>query len=154
MRLAVIEALLALSGDEKRASVGVAEITTGVNRILENNGELLVLAPRAVGSVLRTLGFSTQRLGATGRGITLLNSVKQRLHDLAIRHGIPETGPSPLDATELLGPLDGGQTQPPVRLNPLSSPPSAESEEPGSSRWVETAEDRRFIDKLEKDLEL
>ena len=49
VHLAVIEALLALSKDEKRASVGVAEITVRVNRILENNGELLVLSPRAVG---------------------------------------------------------------------------------------------------------
>lgn len=153
VHVAVIEALLALSKDEKRASAGVAEITFRVNRILENNGELLVLAPRAVGSVLRTLGFSTQRLGAVGRGITLLNSVKQRIYDLAIRHGILENGLNPSDVTELLGPLDGGQEQPPVQLNPAPRPPSAEREETGSPRWVETAEDRGFIDELKKDLE-
>jgi hypothetical protein len=151
VHLAVIEALLVLSKDEKRASAGVAEITLRVNRILENNGELLVLTPRAIGSVLRTLGFSTQRLGAAGRGITLLNSIKQRIYDLAIRHGIL---PNPLDVTELLGPQGGGQKQPPVQPNQVPSPPSTELEEIGSARWVETAEDRRFIDELKKDLEL
>lgn len=116
VHLAVIEALLALAKDEERASVGVAEITVRVNQILENNGELLVLSPRAVGSVLRTLGFSTQRLGAAGRGITLLNSVKQRVYELAIRHEILENGLAPLDDIELLGQPDGGQKQPPVPL--------------------------------------
>jgi hypothetical protein len=154
VHVAVIQALLALSKDEKRASAGVAEITFRVNRILENNGELLVLAPRAVGSVLRTLGFSTQRLGAAGRGITLLNSVKQRIHDLAIRDAMPGNGRNPLKVTGLPQQPDGKQKQPPVQPNQVPSPPSTELEEIGSPRWVETAEDRRFIDELKKDLQL
>jgi len=42
--------------------------------------------PRAVGNILRALGFSTQRLSATRRGIFLLNSVRRQIHQLAARH--------------------------------------------------------------------
>jgi hypothetical protein len=73
---------------ENKATVSVAELTNRLNELPERNGELLVLQPRAVGSILRTLGFPTQRLGSTSRGITLLNSVKQRIHELASARGI------------------------------------------------------------------
>jgi hypothetical protein len=83
---AIIEGLLAVSHQLEKKSAGVAEITKVANDILARRGELLELQPRAVGSLLRTLGFSTQRLGAAGRGITLLNSIRDRIHDLAVGH--------------------------------------------------------------------
>jgi len=85
---AVIEALLAFSHQVGKKSTGVAEITKAVNEILERRGELLEMKPRAVGSILRVLGLSTKRLGASGRGITLLNSVRRRVHELANKHKI------------------------------------------------------------------
>jgi len=80
---AVVEGLLAHLHQTVKESAGVAEITTAVNGILERRGELLEMKPRAVGSILRVLGLSTKRLGASGRGITLLNSVRRRIHELA-----------------------------------------------------------------------
>jgi hypothetical protein len=59
-----------------------------VNAILERRGESLEMNPRAVGSLLRVLGLSTRRLGASGRCITLLNSVRRRIHELADKHKI------------------------------------------------------------------
>jgi hypothetical protein len=64
----------------------VAEITAAANRILESRGELVELKPRAMGDLLRNLGFPTKRLGAERRGFTLLNSVRKRIHDLALSH--------------------------------------------------------------------
>lgn len=72
-----------MSHQPKKESVGVSELTTAVNRILERRGELLEMRLRAVGGILRLLGFSTERLGAYGRGLTLLNSVRRRIHELA-----------------------------------------------------------------------
>jgi hypothetical protein len=83
----VITVLLAVS-HENKATVSVAEVTSRLNQLLEHHGQLLVLQPRAVGSILRTLGFPTQRLGSSSRGMTLLNSVKQRIHELASARGI------------------------------------------------------------------
>ena len=48
--------------------------------------------PRAVGNILRALGFSTQRLSATRRGILLLNSIRQRIHQLASKHELLKAG--------------------------------------------------------------
>ncbi len=50
---------------------------------LEQCGEFLEMKPPAVGSILRALGLSTKRLGASGRRIILLNSVRRRIHRLA-----------------------------------------------------------------------
>lgn len=55
---AVIDALLAISHQSEKESVGVAELTTAVNKILERRGELLEMKPRAVGGILRVLGSS------------------------------------------------------------------------------------------------
>jgi hypothetical protein len=49
---------------------------------------------------------------------------------------------------------DGGQTQPVVDANSVSSAPSVESEPIGSSLWVETEEDQKVVDKFRKEAEL
>ena len=41
----------------------------------------------------------------------------------------------------------------PPQSDPAPEASTAKSDEIGSSRWVETAEDQKVIDKLEKDLE-
>jgi len=82
----VVEALLYCSHQSKKESIGVAELTSTVNKTLVRRGESLEMNPRAVGNILRALGFSTQRLSATRRGIFLLNSIRRRIHQLASKH--------------------------------------------------------------------
>jgi hypothetical protein len=82
----VIEALLSCLHQAEKECLGVAEITSTVNKTLERRGESLEMNPRAVGNILRALGFSTQRLSATRRGIFLLNSVRRQIHQLAAQH--------------------------------------------------------------------
>jgi len=82
----VIEALLSCSHQPQKQRIGVAELTTTVNKILERRNEMFAMNPRAVGNILRALGFSTQRLTAIQRGIILLNSVRLRIHRLALKH--------------------------------------------------------------------
>jgi len=48
---------------------------------------------------------------------------------------------------------DGGHKQPAVDGNSVSSAPCVESEPIGSSRFVETPEDQKLIDELEKENE-
>src|SRR6266404_4059790 len=88
----VIEALLSCAHQSQKKHIGVAELTATTNRILEGRGELLVMNPRAVGNILRALGFSTQRLTAIQRGIILLNSVRLRIHQLASKYNLLESG--------------------------------------------------------------
>jgi hypothetical protein len=83
---AVVEALLRLCHEPEKQALGVAEITAAANKILEKRGELIELKARSVGSHLRSLGFATKRLDAKGRGFTLLNSVRKRIHELAKSH--------------------------------------------------------------------
>ena len=96
----VIEALLSCSHQSQKERVGVAELTTTVNKVLERRGELLVMNPRAVGNILRALGFSTQRLTAIRRGIVLLNSVRQRIHRLASKHELLGAGSRSIDCAQ------------------------------------------------------
>jgi hypothetical protein len=85
---AVAEALLNVSHNDKKGSVGVGQITSTVNDVLGEQGESLQLTARAVGSLLRQLGFPTSRLGAPGRGVTLLSSIRERIHRTAEGYGI------------------------------------------------------------------
>jgi len=86
---ALLSGLLAVS-HAKKSTVCVGEITTHMNRTLDSWGETLVLQARAVGNILRSFDFSTQRLGSTSRGIMLLSATKERIHSLARNYGILE----------------------------------------------------------------
>ena len=85
---AVIEAMLLLRHRPEKQDVGVAEIDTMANTVLEKRRELIELKPRSVGDLLRHLGLATKRLGATRRGFTLLNSVRKQIHELANRYKV------------------------------------------------------------------
>ena len=84
----LIEGLLKVAHYTNAGSAGVAEITTAVNKVLAKRGELLELSPRAMGSLLRQRGFWTRRLGAGGRGIMLVNAVREQIHHLAEDGGL------------------------------------------------------------------
>lgn len=85
----VVEAMLSFCHEEKKESLHVGEITACVNKILEQCGELLEMKPRTVGHKLKALGLSTRRLDASGRGVLLLDKVRERIHKLAVAYRLP-----------------------------------------------------------------
>lgn len=84
----VLEAVLKLIHATKENALTVGAIARETNKLLERMGEILSLQPRAVGSILRSLRIPTEGLGAQGRGITLLKSVRTRIHFLAMDRGV------------------------------------------------------------------
>jgi hypothetical protein len=87
-RVTVLEALLSLCHEAARESVHVGEVTTVANEILRQNGEMLEMTPRIVGSKLRSLGLTTSRLNSEGRGFLLTKENRKRIHKLAFDYRI------------------------------------------------------------------
>src|SRR5258706_5180486 len=85
-RAMVIRALLSFCHGAENASA--AEISREASKILAARGENLTLEPRAVGNVLRSIRLSPERLGARGRGIILLKSIRERIHAIAQDYGL------------------------------------------------------------------
>jgi len=79
----LIEVLVSYSCDLEKSSVRVGEITSAVNAILCRNGELMDIEPRTIGYRLKALGFATERLDASGRGITLDLATRRRINVLS-----------------------------------------------------------------------
>jgi len=89
----VAECLFALAHEGIESGHLVSEILVGgvaasVNRELENQGEDLRLRARGAGTVLKTLGLRTNKLGRLGRGLKLTSSMKQKIHEIARQLGI------------------------------------------------------------------
>ena len=59
-----------------------AEAVRGCKRIQEKIGEEADLKPRAVGSILKSLGLTTDKLDSFGRELRLTAMVKRRIHQL------------------------------------------------------------------------
>ena len=59
------------------------EITSGANSILIGRGEILELTFQQIGNKLRLMELTRYRLDALGRGIQLLDPIRQRIHQLA-----------------------------------------------------------------------
>jgi hypothetical protein len=88
IRAIVIEVVLALCHDAAVESAYVAEITEGVNTLLQMRKETEELEPKKVGSILnRRLQLFTERLDKGGRGVVLAK-VRQQVHRLAIEYGV------------------------------------------------------------------
>ena len=84
----VVETMFSFCHQERKQSLYVGEIASGVNAILRGRGEMLELTPRQVGSKLRSMGITTKRLDGLGRGIQLLDPIRQRIHRLAWNYQI------------------------------------------------------------------
>jgi hypothetical protein len=84
----VVEAMLLLCHQAEKQSVHVAEVADAANAILKQRRESLSMKDKSVGSKLGALGFPTERLDAAGRGIVLLEAVRQRVHTLARQYKI------------------------------------------------------------------
>jgi hypothetical protein len=91
----VVEAMLSFCHEAKKESLHVGAITARVSEILEQRGELLEMKPKTVGHKLKALGLATRRLDAAGRGVLLLDAVRERIHKLGMDyqlsagHGMP-----------------------------------------------------------------
>lgn len=71
-----------------RGSLTVGSLACTVYDVLVGNDETYQLPPRAVGSILRSLGLNTEKLGNQGRGFRLTNQFCHRVHKLALDLGI------------------------------------------------------------------
>jgi hypothetical protein len=84
----VVEALLVCC-HERHPSVHVGEVSRLVNGILARSAEVVKVTAKQVGTILKRLGFRTERLDAGGRGIYLLNGECARVHRVARAYGVP-----------------------------------------------------------------
>jgi hypothetical protein len=84
----VIEAALVLCHEKERSAALVGEIATISNAIFKGRDETIELEARAVGSILRSIGLFTERIGSAGRGLLLTNDMRRRIHELAWRYNV------------------------------------------------------------------
>jgi hypothetical protein len=78
----VLRALFDYCHDKESSDVLVGQIASRVNARRKKIGEEADLKPRAVGSILKSLGLSTDKIDSFGRGLRLSVQVKQRIHEL------------------------------------------------------------------------
>ena len=88
-RMALLEVLLARCHEEGRPVLHVAEIAANVNAALFAASEPLTLSARLVGSLLKSVGLPTHRLGQSGRGIKLDLATRRAIHRLAGLYNVP-----------------------------------------------------------------
>jgi hypothetical protein len=84
----VVEAMFSVCHEERTQSLYVSEIALIVNSILRKRGEILEMTPKQIGNKLRAMGITTKRLDALGRGIQLLDPIRQYIHRLAWNYKI------------------------------------------------------------------
>jgi hypothetical protein len=168
----LLDVLLSFCHQQDRTAIRVAEVADGVNKALEEMDETIELSPKAVGGRLRSLGLYTQRIDALSRGLLLTDAMRNLIHKLAwgcravgsrdvdgckycqhfVRLEKNNMRLEPLPNMELVPKPEAKEEQPPVESKPATAP-TAQNEDPGASRWIETKEDQEFIDKLKKDSE-
>jgi len=66
----------------------VKELTFEVEHVLANGGESYHLVPRKVGEILRSLGYSTEKLGNQGRGLRISKELVSSIHATAKNLGV------------------------------------------------------------------
>lgn len=168
----LLDVLLSFCHQQDRTAIRVGEVADEANKALEQMDETIELSAKAVGGRLRSLGLYTQRIDALSRGLLLTDAMRNLIHKLAwgcramqsrdgvgCKHcqhfarleqkGVPF---DPLASLGLVAKPEATEEQSPVESKPAIAP-SAQNEDRGSSRWIETEEDQKFVDKLKKDLE-
>jgi hypothetical protein len=73
---------------EKVSSLRTSDLTRNVNHCLRLSGEKVSLAPRKVGAVLTSLGFSNRTRGNSGWCVYFCPDDIKRIHQLAENYGI------------------------------------------------------------------
>ena len=79
----VVEALFRLAHEKLGGDLLVQQIAMRANDILAERGDDRRFKPRRVGSILRSLGIKTERLGSWGRGICISPNHRRQVHRLA-----------------------------------------------------------------------
>jgi len=72
----------------------VGQIASQVNLCRKRIGEEADLKPRAVGSILKSLGLATDKVDSFGRGLHLTVAVKRRIHQLLQIYNLKATDPA------------------------------------------------------------
>jgi len=92
----IIEALFDLCHKDTEFSgrgfhILVGGVSSRINEMLAFRGEGTRFSAKSVGSVLKSLGIRTRRLGSLGRGLTFTSVVRTKIHELARRFGFDRT---------------------------------------------------------------
>ncbi len=90
----VISALFGYCHDKESTTVLVGQIASQVNVCRKRIGEEADLKPRAVGSILKSLGLTTDKLDSFGRGLHLTVAVRRRIHQLLQIYKLTPTDPA------------------------------------------------------------
>lgn len=106
----IVEALFRLAHEKPAGELFVQQIAFRANDILSERGDNRSFKARRVGSILRSLGIYTERLGSWGRGIRICPQHQRQVHRLAYTFGITRR-----DTTGWMA-LKGGYGGPPCQL--------------------------------------
>jgi len=91
-RVILTEVLLSRCHEPQREEVQVGEVAFDVNAVIFSRGGTLQLSDRLVGSLMKSLGLRTHRLGQNGRGLGLDPSTRRAIHRLAESYHVPAAG--------------------------------------------------------------
>jgi hypothetical protein len=94
-RVVLLELLRARCHEQGRSEIRVAEIAADLNAALDSKGAASTMSDRLVGSLLKEIGLSTQRLGQSGRGLRLDLATRRAIHRLADGCNVPKNKPFP-----------------------------------------------------------
>jgi len=81
-----LEALLVCCHEARESATG-REISEICNAILSGRRDLRQPSPESIGWRLKELGFHTEPIGRTGRGLRFSNAIRSRIHELARAYG-------------------------------------------------------------------
>jgi hypothetical protein len=93
----IVEALLFVCHEENRFTIRVGELADIVNTIFAERRERLEVSPETVGWKLKTLGFRSEPIGSSGKGLHLLDQVRAQIHRLAREFGVWSLAGMPLE---------------------------------------------------------
>lgn len=89
----VVIALFDFCHEPDAGRVIVGQIAGWINRTCTRVGEDASLKPRAVGAIVKALGFVTEKVSAYGRGLRLTPEVRRRIHGLLRSYGLEPSDP-------------------------------------------------------------
>ena len=90
-RLPVVEVMWARCHEKGRDRLHIGEIALDVNQLLKKNRKQ-ELTSRMVGSIVRSLGLDSRKLGSAGYGFRLDAPTRRHIHQLARLHEVPSVG--------------------------------------------------------------
>lgn len=88
LKCIVVEGLLILCHDGDRQTLVCLELAQVVNTILKGRGEDLTVSAEDIGWQLKSLGFLTEPIGRKGKGLKLVNSIREKIHESAETCGV------------------------------------------------------------------